>query len=75
MCVSPPRLLLLLPRHLQQLRQGLHLQGAGQQQVQLLPLSRSPPPVNSRHALGAGGGVGGTKMPIFFMILYLLYQW
>lgn len=61
----PPRLLLLLPRKLQQLRQGLRVQGAVQQQVQLLPLSHSTLPVNSWHASGMGGG--GHKNPIFFM--------
>lgn len=71
-----PRLLLLLPRQLQQLRQGLCLQGAGQQQVQLLPLSCSPVPVHSQHASGMGmGGGGGHKKAYFFMFLYLLYQW
>lgn len=63
--MSPPRLLLLLPRKLQQLRQGLRVQGAVQQQVQLLPLSHSTLPVNSWHASGMGGG--GHKNPIFFM--------
>lgn len=69
---SSSRLLFLLPCELQQLRQGLRVQGAVQQQVQLLPLSYSPLPVNSRHTSGMGGG--GHKN-YFFHVFCFLYWW